>query len=229
MHIWYMYKMNDTVVPRQPKIYHIVHLDRLISIITDKCLLSDAELANRDPNGTKIGMDHIKKRRLALKLKSHPDLFVGSCVPFYFCPRSIMLYLIHKANHPDLKYCDGQKPIVHLEADLYASVRWADQQKKRWAFTLANAGSNYFEDRNSLLQLNEINWHAIKSRNWGGDGVHNSIKEDKQAEFLIEKSFPWQLVERIGVHSKPIQSSVLEKIADIGHKPKVEIIPMWYY
>jgi hypothetical protein len=55
----------------------------------------------------------------------------ADCVPFYFCPRSIMLYILYQANDPELTYRGGQGPIVHLEADLRASVAWADQNKKR--------------------------------------------------------------------------------------------------
>ncbi|OPY88469.1 MAG: hypothetical protein A4E72_01335 [Syntrophus sp. PtaU1.Bin208] len=113
-------------VPAQPKIYHIVHTDRLPAIITEGCLLCDAEIVRREPSGTTIGMNGIKQRRLSkLTLNSHPDLHVGDCVPVYFCPRSVMLYLIYQGNHPDLDYRGGQGPIVHLEADLHASVAWA--------------------------------------------------------------------------------------------------------
>jgi CxxC-x17-CxxC domain-containing protein len=38
-------------------------------------------------------MNKIKERRLKLPLSSHFNLFVGDCVPFYFCPRSVMLYV----------------------------------------------------------------------------------------------------------------------------------------
>ena len=83
-------------VPAKPKIYHIVHVDRLPSIINDGWLWCDAEIVRRSPSGTIIGMDAIKQRRLKeLTLTSHSDLHVGDCVPFYFCPRSVMLYLIH--------------------------------------------------------------------------------------------------------------------------------------
>ena len=84
-------------VPNAPKIYHIVHVDRLESIIADGFLWSDGEVQRRAPPGTTIGMSAIKERRLnELFLASHPLLTVGHCVPFYFCPRSIMLYLIHQ-------------------------------------------------------------------------------------------------------------------------------------
>ncbi len=70
--------------PADPKIYHIVHVDRLPSIIADGGLLCDAEIAQREPVGTTIGMNDIKQRRLTeLRLNSRADLHVGACVPFY--------------------------------------------------------------------------------------------------------------------------------------------------
>src|SRR5512138_467265 len=171
-------------IPERPKIYHIVHVDRLQSIIEDGYLWCDAAVVQRNAPGTVIGMNGIKSRRLnELRLTSHPDLHVGDCVPFYFCPRSIMLYLIHLANHPELEYRGGQGPIVHLEADLHASVLWADNHNQRWAFTLSNAGARYFEDRSDLRQLNEINWDAVQAKQWSGSGISPLVKEGKQAEF----------------------------------------------
>ena len=65
-------------VPARPKIYHIVHVDRLSSIITDGCLWCDEEILRRALPGTPIGMNGIKQRRLTeLTLTSYPDLHVG--------------------------------------------------------------------------------------------------------------------------------------------------------
>lgn len=151
-------------VPTRPKLYHIVHVDRLPSIIASAGLWCDAEVLRRQSPGTTIGMSQIKQRRLhELTLASHPNLRVGDCVPFYFCPRSIMLFLIHRANDPELAYRDGQRPIIHLEADLYTVTDWADAHDRRWAFTLSNAGSYYFEDRCQLSQLGEIDWPAVQA------------------------------------------------------------------
>ena len=214
-------------VPAKPKIYHIVHIDKLPSIIADGCLWCDAEMVRRKSTGTSIGMNKIKQRRLSeLMLMSYPDLHVGDCVPFYFCPRSIMLYVIHRANHEELNYRQGQASIIHLQADLYSSVAWAKQQnQQRWAFTLSNAGSYYFEDRCNLDQLNEINWPAVLSTQWQSP----SYKEGKQAEFLIEYNFPWHLIERIGVNSQSIYQQVIQALQVAEHKPKTEIKPEWYY
>ncbi len=216
--------MNDGLVPPQPKIYHIAHVDRLPSIVADGFLWCDAEVIRRAPAGTTIGMSNIKQRRLnELFLSSHPDLHVGDCVPFYFCPRSVMLYLIHQANHQELTYRGGQGPILHFEADLHAVVAWAKALPARWAFTLSNAGSYFFEDRNDLACLGEINWTAVQARDW------RAYKEGKQAEFLLEHRFPWHLIERIGVHSPLVYGQVINTLPAHGHRPTVEVRTEWYY
>ena len=210
-------------VPNDPKIYHIVHVDRLASIIAEG-LLCDAEVIRRALPGTTIGMNAIKQRCLKeLTLASHPGLYVGQCVPFYFCPRSIMLYLISQGKHPDLAYRGGQDPIVHLESDLKQTVRWAQAHGHRWAFTLGNAGSRYFEDRCNLNQLSEIDWSAV------GAWIWSNCKEGKQAEFLIERQFPWELVTRVGVLTRTTYEAAMRAQQAVTHKPVVEIRREWYY
>ena len=212
--------------PSRPKIYHIVHVDRLKSIAADKYLWCDAEINQRDTTGTIIGMSSIKRRRLEeLYLDSHPGLYVGACVPFYFCPRSVMLYILSKGNHPELDYCDGLEPIVHLVADFYDSVSWANKNQKRWAFTLSNAGSYYFEDRCDLAAIDEIDWNAVQSNQWTAP----SLKEGKQAEFLMEYCFPWSLIEDIGVCSPHMQRVVTGELPQSGSRPRIHVRPDWYY
>lgn len=218
-------------IPERPKLYHIVHIDRLPSIARSGALLCDAAMAKRaPPAGTTIGMASIKRRRLEeLTLNSHPGLHVGDCVPFYFCPRSIMLYLLHRANHAELTFHGGQDPIVHLEADLQATVDWATQAGRRWAFTLSNAGAYYFEDRADLAQLSEINWTAVSTHRWSGSEIDSSVKEGKQAEFLVEQDFPWHLIERVGVRVNSTYHQAVNCIASNAHRPSVQMRPDWYY
>lgn len=215
---------RDMPAPANPKIYHIIHVDRLRSVVKAGGLLSDADIAYRKAAGTAIGMDYIKERRLKeLCLDSHPGLFVGHCVPFYFCPRSVMLYVISRANHPRLSYRGGQTRIVHLEADLRSTVVWAEEQNFRWAFTLSNAGARYFEDRSDLGQLDEIDWAAVEARDW------RDCKEGKQAEFLIEQQFPWELISRSGVYSRERYHQAEQALRGAVHRPAVEVCREWYY
>ncbi len=212
--------------PAQPKVYHIVHVDRLASIITDGCLHSDAQMVQRPGTGTTIGMSRIKQRRLTeLSLTSMPGLLVGGCVPFYFCPRSVMLFLLHRGNHPDLSYTGGQGPLIHLELDLHAVVEWAAQRGLRWAFTLSNAGAYGFEDRSTLKELTDVDWAAVQATDWRNPDV----KHGKQAEFLVEREVSWDLVERVGVVSQGMGQLASNAMANATHRPPVEIKTEWYY
>lgn len=212
-------------VPAQPKLYHILHVDRLRSVLADGYLFCDARMVNRNGCGTTIGMSGIKQRRLQSLLDCHAGLHVGDCVPFYFCPRSIMLFLFYCNNHSELTYRGGQGPIVHLEADLLRTVEWAQAHNQRWAFTLSNAGSGYFESRCNLNQLGEIDWAAVANRDFRSPNV----KEGKQAEFLVEQRFPWSLVERIGVHTRTVAQQVANALSGAEHRPRIEIKQEWYY
>jgi len=134
-----------------------------------------------------------------------------------------MLYLIHQANHPELEYYGGQSPIVHLEADLRETIDWAESQELRWAFTSSNAGARYFEDWSDLSRLDEIDWGAVEARDW------QQCKHGKQAEFLIEKQFPWSLVSRIGVFGVDVRHKVFRATKNASHRPRIEIKGDWYY
>ena len=213
-----------TMPPTEPKIYHIVHVDRLVSIVKTGALLCDTAIQQQPRPGTTIGMGHIKEQRRTKPVKCWPGLRVGDCVPFYFCPRSVMLFKIHKASDPTLAYRGGQDPIVHLEADLHGAVRWAKRLGQQWAFTLSNASAGYFEARCSLSQLHQIDWDAVQAWHWSG-----KKKEGKQAEFLVAQRFPWELVQCIGVHSDNTAKLALDALQGTPHSPAVRVERRWYY
>lgn len=209
------------------KLYHIVHIDKLPLILNSGNagrLICDSDVQKRHLLGTTIGMSKIKERRMnELTLDSHPDLYVGDCVPFYFCPRSIMLYMFYQNNHPDIAYRGGQEPIVHLVFNMMDVVEWANQRDRRWAFTDSNAGSRYFNDYCDLSDIDRLNWDAINTNFW------SNCKEEKQAEFLVERSLPWYLVGEIGVYSLEYYYKVCNAISYANHQPDVKIEREWYY
>ena len=213
------------VPPAAPKLYHITHVDNLPSIVANGSLWSDATLIARGGPAASIGMSSIKQRRLGLPVKCHPGDFVGGYVPFYFCPRSIMLFLIHCANHPEMKYTGGQAPILHLELDLEEVIQWADAQPQRWAFSLSNAGAIYSEFRNRRDQFDQIDWPSVANT----DFRSATVKEGKQAEFLVAHSVPWQLVRRIGALNPATQAQAMRNMGAVMHRPIVEVCRSWYF
>lgn len=221
-----------TTPPASPCIYHITHVDNLADIVAQGGLLNDTAMIQRGGPRVPIGMATIKGRRVSLPVACHPGLHVGDCVPFYFCPRSIMLNVIWYKNHPQLAYRGGQEPIVHLEADLNDVVAWANTNGRRWAFTLSNAGAAYTQFRDQLARLVDIDWDAVASTNFRPGVCTPSgtvVSEGKQAEFLLESDFPWHLVRTVGVHSPSIGQRVLLAISSATHKPPVLVQTSWYF
>jgi len=133
--------------------------------------------------------------------------------------------LIYKGNHPDLAFKDGQNSIVYLQADLRRVVAWAIGAGRRWAFSDRNAGARYASFYHDLNHLDKINWEAVAAT----DFRDSSIKDGKQAEFLVYASFPVALIERIGVLGVQAEESVQRIIAAAHQKIMVERKPEWYF
>ncbi len=71
-------------VPANPKIYHIVHVNNLASIVADGFLWPDSVMAKR-ADAAVIGNNEIKTDRLRLPVDCHGGTCVGDYVPFYLC------------------------------------------------------------------------------------------------------------------------------------------------
>jgi hypothetical protein len=213
-------------VPSNPKIYHITHIDNLPNIASRMELISDASRIASGLTCLLVGMSTIKQRRLKeIEVSCHPGTKVGQYVPFYFCPRSVMLYILHKANNPELTYRGGQQPIVHLEIDFDAAITWANTNRVRWAFSNGNAGAyitDFYKDPADLVKLD---WFAIGSIKFSDP----KVKEGKQAEFLMFDVFPWTLVDKIGTVNSTIATKVQIALANAGHQPEIVPESGWYF
>ena len=171
-----------------------------------------------------VGMDNIKSRRLGIQVGAQ-SFSVGDCVPFYFCPRSIMLYILHMGNHPDINYREGQRPIIHLQADFLNVTAWAKKESQPWALTDRNAGSYVASFYSQTSDLDKIDWKAVEN----SDFRDPSVKEGKQAEFLFYERMPWQLIDVVGVQNETTAREVQQILLTSTHQPSVEVKPNWYY
>ena len=204
------------VVPANPQIFHITHVDNLPSIIAHGCLWSDSQRIARNLATTNIGYSHIKVRRLNRPVTAGSGGKLGDYVPFNFCPRSVMLYVVSR-GHPD--YMGGQDDIVHLVSSVNAAIA----SGKPWAFTDRHADLGYARYFASLDELSEVDWSVMPLTNWAED----EIKEKRQAEFLVYEKFPWAAVQSIGVKSSAVASRVQAIVR--GSVPPVAVRPGWYY
>ena len=118
-----------------------------------------------------------------------------------------------------MSYHGGQEPILHLQMDMGSTIRWADENCVRWAFSDRNAGGHLADFYNSRNELDKIDWKAVNET----DFRPPLVKEGKQAEFLINDTCPWHLVEKIGVLNENIRDQVNGILRNAQHKPVVKI------
>ena len=215
-------------VPVSPKLYHIVHVDRLESITASDGLFCDAEANSRGFPGTTIGIPSIKRRRLRSRLRSHPDLHVGDCVPFFFCGRSPMLHMIAEGQEQELTYRGGEDPIVHLQADMHRTIEWAERHSRRWAFTTGNAGESEFDDFSSINDLDLIAWEKLGLQPWQTNDWPTAVKA-KKSEFLLEGHLPWDLVDLVGCRVVETRTQANAAVNHAKHRPRVLLVQDWYH
>ena len=202
--------------PEERFIYHITDIENLPSILGEGGLLSDAVMSQRDP--TIIGHSHIKQRRLTqIRIPACGDRFVGEFVPFYFCPRSPMLYTINLGNTGRTPGC--QKTIIHL----VSRVRDAIALGTPWAVSDGNAGAFHTTFDSTLQFVDDLDWPAIEATSWAAN------RHQKQAEFLFAGFFPWTALHEVGCYDVVAAEAVTTIITNQNHRPKVSVKTDWYY
>ena len=196
---------------------HITHIDNLASILSQECLWSDAKRIQLGLSNQNIGYSHIKERRLQRAVSVSAGGTIGQYVPFNFCPRSVMLYVIHK-GHDDFLY--GQDRVLHLISD----VDTIQSTNPSCFFTDIHADLEYAEQIDDFSRLAELDIKRIINETFWQD-----FKEEKQAEFLAFESVPWQTINKIGVKTQDVADEVNALLQNAQHKPAVTVEPRWYY
>lgn len=201
------------------EIFHITDVANLAAIIQSGGLISDIALASAGGPAVAIGYAHIKQRRMTeYRIPCVGNRFVGEFVPFYYCPRSPMLFTINQGNVVG-RPAGCQRTILHL----VSSVQTALDLNKPWALSDVGAGAAYAQFFNDPERLEGLNWDAIRATIWKGK-MH-----EKQAEFLVADTFPWSAILGIGCHNDTVASRVRALIQGSAHQPRVFTNKNWYY
>jgi hypothetical protein len=207
------------LVPKDPWIYHITHATNLASILASGGIWSDAKVRAGQAHPTDVGYAHIKNRRMARAVTGAAGGVIGDYVPFNFCARSVMLYVLRRGHEG---YHGGQRDIVHL----WSRVSVALATGRAWFFTDRHAELAYAQQFHSLDDLGQVSWDVMQRAQWGGD---DDLKQRRQAEFLVHEFFPWTAVLGVGVHNEDTAVKIRAALAHCMPKCGVVVRPGWYY
>jgi hypothetical protein len=191
-------------------------VENLASILREGGLWCDSQRIARGLTNTNIGHSHIKNRRLSRPVTTAGGGMLGDYVPFNFCPRSVMLYAVHRGHQ---SYAGGQDDVVHL----VSSVSHALKLGRAWAFTDRHAELAHALHFDDLSQLGEVPWSAMGEKYW------THVREERQAEFLVREFFDWSAVQQVAVRTPTLAARVQQILVGTSHLPPVNVKQGWYY
>lgn len=204
-------------------IYHFTRVEHLASIVGSG-LVCDRRAQTTGLLSIEIGNQGIKERRLCRPVPVEPGGSVGDYVPFYFAPRSPMMYSIYRGNVPG--YSEGTGRLVYLVAslekvrDLALSVVLSDRNA-----VLSLASFVCFDGQN--LAEDFIDWPLMKAVMWNSTEEDPDRMERRMAECLVYGSVPWQAF--LGVVARTDEVAA-EARAVLGKgPPKVYVRSDWYF
>ena len=205
-------------------IYHITHIQNLLSILQTGGLMAINRLRQQQINHFDIAYQRIQDRRAITPVPCGAGGVLHDYVPFYFAPRSPMLCAIHRGGVPG--YQEGQSCVLHLVTEAEA----IEQANILFAFTNGHAVIGYTDFFDELQDLHSaIDWDIMRAKYWADTDEDGDRKRRRQAEFLIHQFCPWTLIQEIGVIDNDIKGKVEEMLRNETHCPPVKVYSSWYY
>lgn len=203
-------------------VVHFTHVDHLATIVS-RGLVSDAAAQAEGLVTREVGNRAIKDRRRRATVPVGPGGVVADYVPFYFAPRSPMMFSIHKGNVTE--YDGGIEALVYL----VSSVERLTDLGLPIVITDRNAVLPYaafFEGTDGLVH---VDWELMEAKMWTNTIDEPDRMERRMAECLVHQAVPWEAVEAVCVRSAPRKAAVEATLAATGDASTVRITPDWYF
>lgn len=221
--------------PKPTRLFHITAIANLPAILAAGALLSKNGGAAAGINYQNIAHAGAQGARAVRAVPNPPGGLVHDYVPFYFAPRSPMLFAINGGRVAGCQW--RQEDIVHFETTIE---------------NVAHLGRPYvFYDRNATLAFSvaytdlahldaAVAWDLLTEapqldgfcKFWQSrpaDTRYADRMERRQAEFLVRDSAPLSCMTRLGVINDQRQAHVQTILAQAGVPLAVDIMPSWYF
>lgn len=205
-------------------IYRITHINNLCLCVQYGLCAPNYRPTSFSTGFTNIYNEQIQGDRGNKKIVNRPNHTIHDYVPFYFCPRSPMLYRIQRSNT-----AKPEDIIYFVSAP--SNIKEAG---KDFVFTDRNAWANAALWYDDFKDFNQLDWTAINAQMWSPNlspPPPFDTKAKKQAEFLVYHNVEWDLLLGIGVYNKASKIKVGEILRSNGvnNNFKVIVTSNWYY
>lgn len=153
-----------------------------------------------------------------------PGGTLGEYVPFYFAPRSPMLFRIQHGGVENVSSDPAR--LVYLVSSTEAVVAAG----REYVFTDGNAAAAFTEFHDDAEHLGEVvDWPLMKATMWANTPADPDRRRRRGAEFLVHQALPFELVDKCCVYDAAARSAVAAAAADAGWEVEVRIRRNWYF
>lgn len=196
--------------------WHFTHVDNVPSIAAAGALVCHS----RGVTHVDIADHDIKNERLKRCIDlpdPYPESVVGDHVPFYFAPRSPMLFRIANERH-------DQDSLVHF------GVRLGDViSKTTWCVSDGNARSGLTEFCSSIDELGKfVDFTALRIKYWPSAEDTDRIRR-RQAELLVHGEVPLSLVRYVVCKTGETLDAVSAALGSVGGMMQYRVEPRNYF
>ena len=204
-------------------ICHITHINNLPSIMAEGGIHACSTMQQQSIAYENIAQQTVQDRRATIRMKLSPGGMLHDYVPFYFAPRSPMLYCIYKKIVEG--YEEGQSPVIYLVTNCQA----IEKNGLSYVFTDGHAVKPRTQFYDRLSNLDKVDWLLMKAKIWKATADDPDRTRRRQAEFLVHRFLPWTLITEVGVIDNQTQQTVREHLAETSRQPAVNVHRGWYY
>lgn len=203
-------------------VYHITHVDNLASMASRGVLSCDSVCSTGAVSPVSIAYQDLKAKRTNWPVKVAQRGKLADYVPFYYAPRSPMLYVISKGYVAT--YSGGQAEVAHL-------VFGAEDIAAPGSFVITDghAATPLTTQYDDLSDFDKVSWPTMRGSFWHDTDEHGDRKRRRQAEFLVWDSVPFTAVRMIGVMTESVAERVRDTLAGTAHVPAIVVRRDWYY
>ena len=231
--------------PNPTPIFHMLTIENFKNVLCYGGLLCRNLLVSSGIKCDDISYGNIQERRHQIYVNDPPGGTLHDYVPFYFAPRSPMLYTLMCGN---VRSNFEQKNVIYL----VTSAQKVAASGMEYVFYNAHAIMALATCFNTLSDLNKIDWKIFLEypiyNNTGYNLVTLPIpayctqwsdiadkpeyanrKSLRQAEFNVKNKVDINLFDCIVTHNIAKQKEVEDLLLKYGISIPVFVVPSWYY
>lgn len=199
-------------------LYHITHMNNIDSILKNDGLLAYALMHQQQLTYQDVANVDVQDKRQQKNVPISPGGNLHDYVPFYFAPRSPMLYAILNGG-------TEQKEIVYF----MTNTQTIQENPFDFIFTDSHAIMRLTNYYSNLNDLDKIDWDVMNSKYWHDHPDYPNRKMKRQAEFLIYQKVTLSACIGFAVYNKEAEQKLRSILNTCQQDFFIGVRPEYYF